>query len=231
MFELGLNIPHIVLNMKKIALISLVVALSFLVQVYWWVSEGEVVSAQVVDTEEQKLRERDKGVSDEKLENVRQEVRAIQDRIKKLVEIRYPSSKIESNLFRDPASQGIGRRGQSGFWLSWHMKGKVRVSISLDFVFNEAEAVKTHGVGTNSISMGEFYAAPEFVGKEGVLVKNVQFNQINTNVGLHFVKGRVVVNTYISNFKRKADRNQKDLIEFVQAIEPLINAKTNFDDL
>lgn len=79
--------------------------------------------------------------------------------------------------------------------------------------------------------MGEFFPAPEF-GNEAILVKNVQFNQNNTQVSLHFVKERAKVAIYVRNNKtrRKTAENEKELMEIARLIEPLIRARASFDD-
>ncbi len=79
--------------------------------------------------------------------------------------------------------------------------------------------------------MWEFYPAPEFAGERSVLVKNLQFNKVVTDVGLHFVKGRSTISSILRNHKRTAAENERDLIEFVKSVEPVINAKSTFEEL
>lgn len=217
--------------MKKVGIMVLIAAMILLAAIYWPINDKAITNAQIADSEDQKRLDHDKSISEEKLERIRQEVRSIQNEIEKYVAKHCPKSKIVSRSFSDPANAGIGRRGQANFDLSWITKSKSTIMIVQSFGFDHEDTITNLQRGFQGISMGEFYAAPEFVGKDSVLVKNLEFNRKNTNVGLHFVKGRVKVNTYITNFKRDTEQNEKELVEFVRAIEPLINAKPNIDDL
>ena len=81
----------------------------------------------------------------------------------------------------------------------------------------------------NLISMGDFFKV-EGIGDEAILVKNVYANTSMTNVGLHFIKGRANVQTYLRNYTETTANNEKELRELVSLIEPLIVARDNFDD-
>ena len=107
----------------------------------------------------------------------------------------------------------------------------MKFDVSVTLLFNSEEAAKAFRFGTSRISMGEFYPAPDFLGKHSLLVKNVLYNKSMTNVGIHFAKGRLMVSTYLTNYKQTAAQNERDLIEFVRAIEPLLNAKLTFEEV
>ena len=51
-----------------------------------------------------------------------------------------------------------------------------------------------------------------------------------THLALHFIKGRATVIVSISNYKRKPEKLENELMEIVRLIEPLILARPNFDD-
>jgi len=215
--------------MKKIGLISIFPFLLISLGIFYWFSVAEGVSAQIDDAERKRRMDHDKSITDEKLERVRQESAGIQDAIAKLVANHLPKYKIQSRSFSDPATAGVGRKGQTGFDIVWK-RNDSRVMITATFFFNPEEAAERHTIGTSHISMGDFFPAPEMFGKEAIIVKNVQFNKSVTDVGLHFVKGRMNISAYIKNDFRKNPVNEKELIEFVRTIEPLLVAKENFDD-
>jgi hypothetical protein len=215
--------------MNKTGLIRLLFAL-LVTGFCLWFHNGEAARAQQTDLEKE-LRDHDKSVSDDKLERVRSEARSIQGAIISRVRERFPQYELESQYFSDPANQAIGRRGQTRFDSSWRSPDKTQIRLNITFAFDADEANRMHRKSADGIAMGEFFRAPDFVGTEGILVKNVQFNKKTTNVGLHFVKGRAIVMSYITNQSRATNKNEKELIEFVRAIAPLIIAKENFNDL
>lgn len=196
-----------------------------------WRPTSEPTKTEIATPTPLATPDRDKTISEEKLEKIREEVRSIESAIEKHVAQHYPKSKVGSSFFRDPASAAIGRRGQAGFDRSWVTRDGSEIMIILTFGFDHNDAVTRFQRNIQRIAMGEFYAAPEFVGKDSILVENLEFNRKNTSVGLIFVKGRVDVSAYITNLKRKTAENEEELIEFVRSIEPLIVAKENIADL
>jgi hypothetical protein len=216
--------------MKKIIIVLAVVILGHAVWVSFSWNSVEETSAQVVDSEEQKKLEWDKSVTQEKFELLRQENRAVQDEIKKAVASNYPRLRVRSAYSNDPANAAIGMKGQSSFDISWGNRSAI-YSIAVTFVFTSDEAVRLHEFGVSRISLGEFFPAPEFLGKPSVLVKNVKYNKAMTEVGIHFVKGRLVVSGYLKNHKQTALENEKDLIEFIRKVYPAINAKQTFEEV
>ena len=79
--------------------------------------------------------------------------------------------------------------------------------------------------------MGDFYPAPEYFGKGGIIVKNVELNQMVTRVSLHFWKGRLIVSSSLNNQSRSTLKNEKELLEIMEAIYPLLVAKEKFEDV
>ena len=206
------------------------ISLYFLLAVTLIAVNGQHAAAEVDSPERMRLLERDNGIPKEKVERAEQEALRMMEDVKKAVSERYPKLKFGSETFSDPASAGVGRKGQAGFYLSWRRRD-AQYSIYVVFLFDPEEAKQWFRINTNSISMGEFYPAPEFAGETSVLVKNVHFNKSVTDVGFHFVKGRLKISTILRNHKRTAAENERDLIEFVKSVEPIINAKPTFEDL
>jgi hypothetical protein len=77
--------------------------------------------------------------------------------------------------------------------------------------------------------MGDFIDAPG-IGDEATLVKNVTANTRMTSVGIHFIKGRAQMHIYLSNGLRSTAKNEMELMEIVKIIEPLVVARTSFDE-
>jgi hypothetical protein len=164
------------------------------------------------------------------LERLREEGKIMHDRIGKLVAEKYPKFKVSSSSFSDPAKAGIGRRGQYSFDSAWIHK-QALYSISVTVLFDPEDASTTLRRSMKGISMGEFYPAPDVLGKSAVLVKNVNYNKSMTNVGLHFSKGRMVVSTYLNNHKKTTANNEKDLVDFVKQIEQVLNAASTLENV
>lgn len=188
-----------------------------------------ISSAQTSDLEYQKLLERDRGVAKEKIEKAFAEAKKIQDDILRIM----AEKKMAFTLNRTFASHLIydspGRRGATHNEMTWQKK-KTRLSVNFQLEFNEEETRILFRKGLQSISMGDFFEIPK-LGDEAVLVKNVLFNKRMTGVGLHFVKGRAQVHVRLDDHERGTAKNEKELMEVVRLIEPLIIARPNFDDL
>ena len=187
-------------------------------------------TAQISDEERAKQQAWDKSVTKEKLTRVREEALSTRDAIKKSVDKQFPRLKFDSESFSDPGDAGLGRKGQSIFYLSWKRK-QARYSLTVTFFFDPDEAGDLFHKSINSISMGEFFPAPGFLGKTSVLVKNVNYNRSMTNVGLHFTKGRLLISSHLTNHKKTAAQNEKILIEFMKVVEPMLTAKLTFEEV
>ena len=120
------------------------------------------------------------------------------------------------------------RTGKTHNEISWEKNG-TRISLDFQLGHNKEDTLASFRFGLETISLGEFFEAPG-IGDEAVLVKNVEFNKKMTNVGLHFVKGRAKVSVYLSNHQRSREENEKELMEIVRLIEPLIIARPDFND-
>lgn len=217
--------------MKKGLMIFGIISVLVMIVVTVFHFRGGETAAQVANgSDRSELAMRDSKISDEKVERAAREARLLMDGVKKTVRERYPKLKLDSETFSDPASAGEGRKGQSGFYLSWRRKDAL-YSIYVVFLFTPDEAAQRLRHGTDRISIGEFFPGPEFAGENSILVKNVQFNKSITNVGLHFVKGRLKISTILRNHKRTSDQNERDLLEFIKSIEPHLNAKLTFEEI
>lgn len=197
---------------------------------YSWSPTVEKTAAQTVDPVEQKKYDRDKSVTEEKYERLRKESRELKEAIKNAIATHYSKSKIRSESLGDPANAAVGRKGQTDCEVTWK-NGSEIYSIEATFLFNPEEAANSHRRGISSISVGEFFRAPDFVGQPSVIVKNVNYHKLTTDVGIHFVKGRLNISAYLRNHKKTADQNEKNLIEFIRAIYPVLNAKLTFEEV
>ena len=190
---------------------------------------NEIGNAQTLNIERQKLIERDKNVPKEKIEKAYAEAKKIIDDISKVMAEKKPGIKLNNKYSGHLISTAEGQLGRTLDEISW-LKGKTKISMQITLGFNSEEILGKFRRRMNGISMGEFFPVPN-VGDKAVLVKNVQFNTKATDVGLHFVKGRAQVDIYVANYKRKTEKNEKELMEVLALIEPLIVARANFDDL
>lgn len=187
-----------------------------------------MTKAQVSDAEYVKLLERDKNVPQEKIDKAFVEAQKIQDDILATI----VKNKKDFKLLRTSAIHlkydNPGQRGGTYNEVTWQ-KSRTRIFINFRLGFKAKEEVDSFRSGLEGISQGDFFEVPK-IGDDAILVKNVLFNTRSTNVGLHFVKGRAKVSIYVTNFGKKTKENEKVLMEFVKLIEPLIIARSNFDD-
>lgn len=217
--------------MKKIVLFWLITGLVSLFLLWQFLPlDGKNISrAQTSDIEYQKLLERDRNVPKEKVEKAFAEAKKIQDDILAVMAKEMPEFELQRTSAGHLRSGNPGRRGESHNEMSWQRK-KTRLFLNFQLRFNKEDALARSRRSMDGISMGEFFAGPK-IGDEAILVKNVQFNTRVTQVSLHFVKGRAEVSIYLMNHQRKTEKNEKELMEIVRLIEPLIVARPNFDDL
>lgn len=216
--------------MKKV--IATLLALFFCCAGLFLYSRGPVenTAAQVVDPDEQKKLEWDKSVTEEKMERLRRESQELKEAIKKVIATNYRKSTIRSEFLGDPANAAVGRKGRTSCEVNWK-QGVAEYSIRITLLFDSSAAVNSHQRSVSGIALPEFYPAPDFLGKPAVLTKNLVYNKAMTSVGVHFVKGRLSVSAYLRNHKQTANQNEKDLIEFVRVIYPVLNAKVTFEEV
>lgn len=216
--------------MKKIILIGMIIGF---IGLSWfgrsmWFSETDVINAQSSDIEYQKLLERDKNVPKEKVDLAFAEAKKIQEDILAIIAENKPEFKLHRTSAVHLKYDNPGQRGRTYNEMTWRT-AKTQLSIDVTLGLKKEEQLPSFRKRLDSISMGEFFAVPN-IGDEAVLVKNVLFNTKTTTVGLHFVKGRAQVGIYVTNHKRKTARNEKEIMEVVRLIEPLIVARPNFED-
>lgn len=58
----------------------------------------------------------------------------------------------------------------------------------------------------------------------------MHYNKSIKNVVLHFVEGRLKINSTLTNYNRTAVENEQDPIEFFKSVEPIVNAKLTFEE-
>lgn len=209
----------------------LVLVACTLIGILAWLPQAQSVEAQTNRSEaEIKLRERDKSITDEKLIRVKQESEAVQASVLAMMKEKFPQFSHFTGKVSGLNAHAIGRRGQTGFSIGWK-KGETRFFLNVSFVFNREEAITLKEKGMNGVTMGDFYRAPEMFGKDGVIVKNLEFNTSVTRVGLSFSKGRMIISSSVDNKSRSAAKNEKDLLEIMEAIYPLLVAKETFEEV
>lgn len=193
-------------------------------------------TAQIADDEYKKLLERDKSVPKEKVEKAFAEARKIHDEIFRAMRDKMPDFKLKDSRFNHLRSGNSltysstpGRLGTTLNEISWTKK---ETGIFLNFIlgFDKNDTLLKLRQSMSAISMGEFFDVPN-LGDEATLVKNVAYNKSMTSVSIHFVKGRASVSIYLTNHRRRTEKNEKELMEIVGIIEPLVVARPNFDDL
>ncbi len=189
-----------------------------------------VSNAQTSDTEYQKLLERDKNIPQIKIERAFAEARKIEDDILAVMSANKPKFQLKRTSARHlKHSDSPGRRGVTRNELSWQFNNTL-LWMDVTLELSKESSLKLSRNGLQAISMGEFFDVPN-IGDEATLVKNVVYNKEVTQVGLHFVKGRAKVSIYLMNHQRKTEKNEKELMEIVRLIEPLVVVRPNFDDL
>lgn len=193
-----------------------------------WFSKSDVSKAQVSDEEYTKLLERDKNVPQEKIDKAFAEAQKIQDDILAVIAKEKPKFILFRTFAGHLRSDVPGRRGATYNEISW-LNTKTKLSLNFSLGFSKEDILPIFRRGLSSISSGEFFEVSN-IGDKAILVKNVYANTKSTTVGFHFVKGRAMVSLYLTNHKRKTEKNEKELMEIVRLIEPLIIARANFDD-
>lgn len=216
--------------MNKFFVIGVIVLISLLgMGTYFFWRGAAKGKAQATEVNSQELLERDRKVPSERVTKASSEAEKIQNDILAMI----TEQKEDFLLRRTDAGHLLydipGRRGTTRNEMSWK-KGETVLQIYFQLEFNKTDALASFRNGMDAISMGEFFDAPG-IGDEARLVKNVEFNKRSTNVGLHFVKGRAKVSVSVTNHKRSTVKNERELMEIVRLIEPLIIARPNFDDL
>lgn len=217
---------------KVIGFLSVALVVGTLAFSVLWLSESPLVDAQTTVTPEEirQKKERDNSLTDDRLNRVKNEAVLVQDAILGLMKKNFRKYDLVSNDMYGPETGGLGRRGQMTFKSDWK-KGKTQFGLQITFVFSPEEAEKFHLKKLNEIAMGEGSLAPEPFGKDAVIIKNVQFNKTMTWVALHFRKGRLMVSGNINNGSRTNTQNEKELLEIMEAIYPILVAKEKFEDV
>lgn len=213
--------------MKNIAIFGLIVGIVGLLFLFDS-PDANITTAQQSDQEQQKRLERDKNIPQAKVDKAFAEAKKIQDSILKAVADKKPGFKLHRQSASHLISDVPGRRGETRNEISWR-SSKTSLWASVILGFEKEEALNSFHKGLEWIQSGDFFNIPD-VGDKAVLVKNVFDNTKNTSVGVHFVKGRAEVSIQITNHRRKTIENEKELMEIVRMIEPLIVARASFDD-
>ena len=216
--------------MKKVFFISLailVVSGSW----FYFISDHEMQSvlAQKDEAEAAKKRdEHDKNIPQEKVDRAHLEAGKIMDSIIEVIAKQKSNYQLTRTSQRHKHYDSPGQRGVTLTEFSWK-KSNSKASAVITLNYDKNDAKRQFDQGMEMIQMGEFFSQPN-VGDEAILVKNVTANKGMTEVGMHFLKGRAQVDIYFTNHYQTTAKNEKELMEFVRLIEPLIIARPNFDD-
>jgi hypothetical protein len=216
-------------EMKKNYVISTIILVFGLLLMIGLFNKNEVSNAQTTDEEYNKLLERDKNVPQEKVNKAFEEARKIKESLIKVIAEKKPKFMLVHDREKYIISHVPGQKGLAGNELTWREGKKTEVSFSIVLDFNKVEVKKSFDIGLSSISIGDFYKLSG-IGDEAILAKNFTANTKMTGVNMHFIKGRAEVHISLTNHKRSTEKNEKELMEFVKLIEPLIIARDNFDD-
>ncbi|MBS1794352.1 MAG: hypothetical protein JSS81_10890 [Acidobacteria bacterium] len=186
-------------------------------------------AAQTGDADYQKRLARDKAVPREKVEQAYAEADKIAADILKALE----KDKSGFQIYRSTAEHlkfGVapGSLGVTRYLMTWR-RSNTELQIHVELTLSKTGLHDQFWKGLNGIQMGEFFKV-EGIGDEAILVKNVTANLTMTNTDLHFIKGRAMVDVYLRNYRRSTKKNEKELMEIVRLVEPLIAARDNFDD-
>ena len=216
--------------MKKIILIGLIFGLASLFSFTRSILLGntDITSAQISDSEYQKLLDRDKNIPQKKIDDAFAEAKKIQESVLAIVAAKKPEFKLHRSNSGHLISHPPGRRGTTRDEMTWRT-GKTQLGIQVHLGLKKEDELILFRERLEHLSMGDFFKISN-IGDEAILVKNVLHNTGMTNVGLHFVKGRVLVDVSVKNHQRKTEKNEKELMEVVRLIEPLIVARANFED-
>lgn len=190
--------------------------------------ESAISNAQSSTSDSAKLLDRDKNVSKGQVEKAFAEAKKIQDEIVTAVGKLKPKyvlklARAEHLIYDNP-----GRRGETRNEIGWK-DGKTEILLNFQLGFDHADTLARFRTGLNTIAMGDFIDVSG-IGDEATLVKNVTANTQVTDVGIHFVKGRAQMSIYLSNGLRSTAKNEKELMEIVRIIEPLVVARASFDE-
>lgn len=199
-----------------------------------WLQNETIGVAQVVRDDKHILDAKnsitDATITDEMIAKAHSEADLIHETIIRAIKSGKPQLKLSRSNMPSPrvyySRENLGRTLNE---ISWQ-DNRTRISMDLQLGHNKTDTLDRFRLGLEGISMGEFFKAPG-IGDEAVLVKNVDFNKKVTSVGLHFVKGRAKVSVYVKNFSRSTEKNEKELMEIVRIIEPLVVARADIRDL
>jgi hypothetical protein len=194
----------------------------------FFLSEGLVSNAQSSNSEYRKLLERDKNVPKEQVEKAFAEAKKIQDDIIAAMSKHKSKFDLKRSYARHLIYDIPGKLGSTSNEIVWQ-DGKTNLLLRFELGLNKEDTRMSYRRGLESIAMGDFIDAPG-IGDEATLVKNVTANTRMTSVGIHFVKGRAQMHIYLSNGLRSTAKNEKELMEIVKIIEPLVVARASFDE-
>lgn len=216
--------------MKKVFFISFALLVASGIWLFFVSDRGDrSVLAQTDEAEASRKRdEHDEKISQEKVDRAHLEARTIKEAVIKVIAKHKPKYEMTRTSQIHELRQRPGRKGTTLNEFSWkNSKSKVFVVVALGY--DATDVKKQLDRGMEMIQMGDFFALPN-VGDEAILVKNVTANKSMTDVGIHFLKGRAQVDIYFTNHFQTTAKNEKELMEFVKLIEPLIVARPKFDD-
>ncbi len=191
---------------------------------------GSVGSAQVsTPVEEGPIKPELIEVSDEDVVKAYAEADKIHQAVRASIKSRNSKFKLNSEFYSHLTNEQIPEyKGKTQTQMNW-VNGRTGVRVNIYLSHNKDDSLYSFRRGLESISMGEFFDAPG-IGDKAVLVKNVDFNQKVTSTSLHFVKGRAQVSIYVFNWQRSREKNEKELMEIVRLIEPLVVARAGIRD-
>jgi hypothetical protein len=187
-----------------------------------------IINAQTTETDEQQKLDRDKSIPKEKVEKAFEEAKKIKESIVAVIEKKKPKFKLSASyadhlMYNLPGERGITQNELTFLALNTNL------FITVNLGLKKENALVSFHDGLKSITVANVYEISN-IGDEASLVKFTTFNKINTQVSLRFIKGRARVSLYLSNQKRTTKQNEKELMEIVSLVEPLIIARDNFDD-
>jgi hypothetical protein len=168
-------------------------------------------------------------VTDDQLERAYAEADSIHRKIRAAIRNKKRNYKLESERHSHLTSGfNVENKGKTNNQVSW-LNRNTSITLTIKLGHYHDETMYWYGFGLNGISMGEFFDVPG-IGEKAVLVKNVRFNRKVTTAGIHFVKGRAWVSLYVNNWRRSTEKNEKELMELVRIIEPLVIARADIRD-
>lgn len=218
--------------MKKIIyVLGTIVVLSFvLFAVQLFQGVGRVGSAQSsTAVEEIPAKPELIEVSDEEVVKAYAEADKIHQGVRAAIKNKKPNFKVDSESYTHLTTEQIPEyRGKTHTQLNY-VNSRTHVRLDIFLGHNKDDTVSSFRFGLSGISMGEFFDAPG-IGDKAVLVKNVDFNPKVTSTSLHFVKGRAQVSIYVFNWQRSREKNERELMEIVRLIEPLVVARADIGD-